>query len=137
MKETLDKLEVVVSTSSERRRFTRISFDANTELVTAHHTYAVKLVDISFRGLLVESETAIDLAPGECADVRSYLSVGALTLDFRVSLRHHEGNLYGLAIEHLDIDTMTHLRRIVELNIGSEALFERELEQIFSDREAS
>jgi hypothetical protein len=35
----------------------------------------------------------------------------------------------------MEIDSITHLRRLVELNLGDEALLERELEQLLSDDE--
>lgn len=33
-------------------------------------------------------------------------------------------------IVHIDIDSMTHLRRLIELNVGDDELLHRELEQL-------
>lgn len=43
---------------------------------------------------------------------------------------HSEENHIGFKTEHMDIDTATHLRRLVELNLGSESLLERELSEL-------
>ncbi|MGB1059017.1 MAG: hypothetical protein ACPGZU_02735, partial [Ketobacter sp.] len=43
---------------------------------------------------------------------------------------HLEGNRTGIACDHIDVDSASHLRRIVELNTGNEALLEREIEAL-------
>lgn len=40
---------------------------------------------------------------------------------------HHEGQLIGIECQSIDLDSMTNLRRLVELNIGNEKQVEREL----------
>ena len=37
------------------------------------------------------------------------------------------GDLVGMVCRHIDVDSISHLRRLVELNLGDEALLEREL----------
>lgn len=115
-------------TSSERRQFTRISFDANTVIRLNDTAYKVQLADISFKGLLLTSEDTLPLSTNDNILVEVHL--GDLTLEMPAFLTHHENGHYGFRMEHLDIDTMTHLRRLVELNLGDETLFERELEQL-------
>ncbi len=39
---------------ADRRRFKRIAFDARTELRQGEHTWPVKLIDLSLKGLLIE-----------------------------------------------------------------------------------
>jgi hypothetical protein len=39
---------------------------------------------------------------------------------------HHLANYYGLVCRDIDLESVTHLRRLVELNLGDEALAERE-----------
>ena len=45
-------------------------------------------------------------------------------------MAHLEGNRTGIACDHIDVDSASHLRRIVELNTGNEALLEREIEAL-------
>jgi hypothetical protein len=44
-----------------------------------------------------------------------------------VTVVHHQGDCYGLACRGIDLDSVTHLRRLVALNLGDEALLEREI----------
>jgi len=43
---------------------------------------------------------------------------------------HVEGGRVGLRRTHIDIESVTHLRRLVELNLGDPALLERELHEL-------
>ena len=36
----------------------------------------------------------------------------------------------GLFCHHIDIDSITHLRRLIELNLGDETLLQRELAEL-------
>ena len=40
---------------------------------------------------------------------------------------NEHNNALGFRCEHIDIDSMTHLKRLVELNLADEALLHREL----------
>jgi hypothetical protein len=44
-----------------------------------------------------------------------------------VVLTRTQGELLGFVCRHIDLDSISHLRRLVELNLGDETLLEREL----------
>ena len=44
-----------------------------------------------------------------------------------VTVVHHQAGSYGLSCHEIDLDSVTHLRRLVELNAGDETLLEREI----------
>ncbi len=118
---------------NNRRRFTRIHFDAATDL---HHNgvdIPVRLMDISFKGVLIESDQQLPLEPGDQVDATIHLLGNDVTIKAPITLKHQEDNRYGFALSQLDLDSLTLLRRIVELNLGEEALLERELEQLLHD----
>jgi len=114
--------------SGERRRFTRIHFDAQTELCHQGRNLNVTLVDISFNGMLIQSDTPLPIAQGETSEAQ--IHIGESLLKIPVELAHSQDEHYGFRIENLDIDAATHLSRLVELNLGDENLFERELEHL-------
>ncbi|WP_245601091.1 PilZ domain-containing protein [Marinobacterium jannaschii] len=118
---------------SERRRFTRIDFDAATELRTRGWTSSVQLEDISFKGVLICSDKALDLLPGDHVDIIIHLAGDEEVMNLKATLAHHHQNHYGFSLHETDIDSMTHLRRLVELNLGDEKLFEREIEHLMPD----
>jgi hypothetical protein len=49
-------------------------------------------------------------------------------------LVHREGHQVGLRCREIDIESIAHLRRLVELNLGDEDLLERELSALISSR---
>ncbi|MBA4503351.1 PilZ domain-containing protein [Marinobacterium marinum] len=113
----------------ERRRFTRIPFDAECELHSTKGTAIVQLIDISLRGTLVESTRPLPIDLGDTATLHLYLANDIL-IKIPASLKHAEPPLYGFLAAGIEIDSITHLRRLIELNLGDEALLERELEQL-------
>jgi len=123
----------VSTQDNERRRFTRISFDAKTELKSGDDTFHVSLVDVSFNGILVKSDTPLALEIGNEVEATIHLLGNDVAIRTPATLAHKREQEYGFLIENLDIDSLTLLRRLVELNLGDEALLERELDHFFDN----
>jgi len=111
---------------SDRRRFQRIEFDAATELVQGDRRWPVELHDLSLKGLLVRRPEGWDADADQPFEARVRLADDA-ELRMEVAMTHEEGDLIGFVCQHIDLDSIAHLRRLVELNLGDEALLEREL----------
>jgi hypothetical protein len=125
-----------VNTNNERRRFTRIPFDAECELHSDKGSAVVQLVDISLRGALVESNHPLPVGMNDHVKLHLYLANDIL-IEIPAILTHSQPPQYGFTAGEMEIDSITHLRRLVELNLGDEALLERELEQLLSDDESA
>jgi hypothetical protein len=113
-------------TSSDRRRFQRFAFDAETALLQGQRRWPVELHDLSLKGLLVHRPADWDADPSQPFEARIRLSDDA-EVRMEVEMTHAEGDLIGLVCRHIDLDSISHLRRLVELNLGDETLLEREL----------
>lgn len=111
---------------SERRRFQRIEFDAATELVQGDRRWPVELHDLSLKGLLVRRPEGWDADAEQPFEAWVRLADDA-EVRMEVAMTHEEGDLIGFVCQHIDLDSIAHLRRLVELNLGDEALLEREL----------
>jgi hypothetical protein len=111
---------------SDRRRFQRIEFDAATELVQGDRRWPVELHDLSLKGLLVRRPEGWDADADQPFEARVRLADDA-EVRMEVAMTHEEGDLIGFVCQHIDLDSIAHLRRLVELNLGDEALLEREL----------
>lgn len=125
--------------SNEARRFLRIPFHANVQLDFHRENAAqtARLVDISLKGALVEAAQPVVSAPEgkTCRMVLSLVEGGErIVMEGRVA--HHEGRLIGIECQHIDMDSMINLRRLVELNAGGEWMLERELTDILKTAEA-
>ncbi|MAK87806.1 MAG: PilZ domain-containing protein [Pseudomonas sp.] len=111
---------------SDRRRFQRIEFDAATELVQGDRRWPVELHDLSLKGLLVRRPEGWDADAEQPFEARVRLADDA-EVRMEVAMTHEEGDLIGFVCQHIDLDSIAHLRRLVELNLGDDALLEREL----------
>ncbi|PKM31961.1 MAG: PilZ domain-containing protein [Gammaproteobacteria bacterium HGW-Gammaproteobacteria-11] len=113
--------------SDDRRRFTRIPFDAQTRLQQDDWSVDVQLVDISLRGLLI-MQPADWPHPREKAPFNAIIDLAeGSQICMEVTLAHAEEGLLGFECAHIDLDSISHLKRLVALNMGDEAMLEREL----------
>ena len=116
---------------TQKRRFDRIHFDSECELhIPGRSPAVVQIHDISLHGALVESKQPIKMNLGDKAELILYLTNEVMINMPSVLRSIPEQNLYGFEAESLDIDSMAHLRRLVELNLGSEDLLHRNLEAL-------
>jgi hypothetical protein len=111
---------------SERRRFVRIKFDARTELSQGQYIWPVTLLDVSLKGLLIEKPEPWLGNPEESFDVDIHLS-DEEEVKMEVRLAHDDHGHLGFVCEHIDLESIGHLRRLVELNLADHAELEREL----------
>lgn len=112
--------------SHERRRFQRIAFDASTQLSQGTQHWAVQLHDLSLKGLLVDCPTDWNADPEQPLLARIELDP-ATTVTMQVALTHRQGRQLGFVCHSIDLESISHLRRLVELNLGDEDLLERDL----------
>ncbi|WP_312246711.1 PilZ domain-containing protein [Stutzerimonas nitrititolerans] len=117
---------------SERRRFQRIEFDAATELVQGQRHWTVELYDLSLKGLLVRRPEQWDADATQPFEARVRLAVDA-EVRMQVAMTHEAGELIGFVCQHIDLESASHLRRLVELNLGDEQLLDRELAALGDD----
>jgi hypothetical protein len=110
----------------DRRRFKRIAFDARTELTQGSRSWPVKLIDLSLKGLLIERPSPWLGNLEDLFIVDIHLNVD-IDLQMEVRLTHDDHNHLGFACEHIGLESVTHLRRLVELNLGDPEELEREL----------
>jgi hypothetical protein len=111
----------------ERRHFSRIAFASTAHLVTVDQRVAVQVLDLSLKGALVRLPDGAPVEPGGLA----LLDLPLLPHDGRISMAvqvaHIDAGRAGLLSLGIDLESITHLRRLIELNLGDAALAERDL----------
>jgi hypothetical protein len=114
------------NTTEEKRRFHRALYDAPAILTYAGNTKACKIVDLSLKGCLLAFSEIWTISPATLHTLSFQLSEEtSIVMD--VSPVHTVGNQIGFLCKHIDLDSITNLRRLVELNLGNSELLEREL----------
>ncbi len=119
--------------SNEPRHFSRIPFQADVELHfhLANEVQKARLLDISLKGALVETTQPIANAfKGKICRMDLPLGKGGEHITMEGKVVHQGGQLIGIECQHIDLDSMINLRRLVELNMGDEKLLERELAEV-------
>lgn len=120
------------SPEQDRRRFTRIHFDAECEVHFLGGAVVMQLIDISFRGVLLKFDKPLPLSISDEAEVNIYLANDVL-IRMNTQLNYIQAPHYGFFVKDIDLESMSHLRRLLELNLGDEHLLERELEHMVED----
>jgi hypothetical protein len=115
---------------SDRRRFTRILFDAPITLKTSSGHIDTRLIDISLKGALVRIDDPSPFATGAPVTLTLHLDEAQAQIVMQMSVAHSHADHVGMLCEEIDMDSITHLRRLVELNLGDSELLERELEAL-------
>lgn len=110
----------------EKRRFKRVNFEVEVTVKSGENQWRAELLDLCLKGALVKGEPAIRPALD---------STGTLTVDLGAQARivmaftvvHADGDRFGLRCDSIDLDSITHLKRLVELNSGDPDDANREL----------
>ncbi len=114
----------------EKRHFTRIAFDARARLLQGESDWSTQLLDISMKGALVAQPEGAQLEKGQPVSLYLLLSDDETEIRMDGQVAHQEQGHLGIVCNHIDVDSASHLRRIVELNTGSETLLEREFDAL-------
>ena len=117
----------------ERRQFFRVTFEAPADLAFGHGRHlAVRVLDLSLKGALVNLPKTTHIVVGSHCKLRVKLSQLDAHIDMTAEVAHADGSLLGLQCTGIDLDSITHLRKLIELNLGDQSLLERELQSLSS-----
>lgn len=119
--------------TENRRQFSRIQFQTEARLALPSGESSVKVLDLSLNGALVRSAQVLSCPMGSQGMLIVRLDDVATVIRMQVTLAHQEGKDLGLVCREIDLDSITHLRRLVELNLGDEKLLERELSHLVAE----
>lgn len=114
----------------ERRHFVRVMFAAPAQLACHDVTLDVRVLDVSLKGALVTLPAGTRVRGETLCTLTLPLTSGSGQIDMAMQVAHVEGAQLGLLCLHSDIDSITHLRRLIELQLGDPALLERDLREL-------
>ncbi len=118
---------------SERRHFTRIRFDGDAWLIDPgnNRQWQTEVIDISLRGAMIRRPTTDGPRDFDNTYLLQLLLSEEVQLEFETRITHYDNpDHLGLHFDHMDLDSASHLHRLVELNLGDPALLERELAEL-------
>ena len=119
--------------NEERRKHTRIAFHAPATLVFPDKTIDTVALDLSLKGALIRLPAGTAATNQAVCKLHVHLNETGAEIDMETRVVHAEGRYAGLLCLSIDLDSVTHLRRLVELNLGDPALLEREVSALIAD----
>jgi hypothetical protein len=118
---------------NEKRYFKRVNFPAEVQVICGENILHGDLLDISLKGALISIHEPGILRAGRQATVRIYLSSSAISITAEADVVHQRGEDFGFKFFRIDAESMGHLRRLLELNLGSSETVASELEFILKE----
>lgn len=113
---------------SEKRHFSRVDFHAKTFIIYKEEKHEAQLLDLSLKGALVSSQHLLLIQMDETISLHIELGNANVALDIEAELVHREKDQMGFRFKTIDLDSLTHLRRLIEINLGDAEKIDKELE---------
>lgn len=121
-----------MSIQKNRRQFWRAHFHSPVQFVAHGQATAAELYDISLKGALLQVPVGWTGKIGDRSQLRLDLAPDA-KISMNARIAHIDGRRVGLHCEDIDVDSATHLRRLVALNSGDPQLLDRELSSLLDE----
>jgi len=116
------------SNGDEQRHFSRIPFDCDVVVIDRNVHWPTHLLDISLNGALVSRPAEWQPNDGDLCELQIKLNDNTIVIDMEeATIAHISDDRVGFKCRIIDIDSITHLKRLVELNLGDPELIHREL----------
>lgn len=122
-----------MSTSDpQRRHLSRIPFDVDYRIrdATRQVVHTGKVIDLSLKGALIERPVNFTVVADMPLPLELLLGGENVSIQMQSRVAHVHAQTIGVVCEHIDLESMTHLCRLLELNLGSHSLLERELSEM-------
>ncbi|MDO8827159.1 PilZ domain-containing protein [Methylophaga sp.] len=115
--------------SDERRYFSRIPFAADAHVIAAHGDVYLncRVIDVSLNGLLIARPENWSGNLTDVFNVDLLLDGAQIVIKMQAEVAHMDTQSIGFHCQLIDLDSITHLKRLVELNLADEGLLHREL----------
>ncbi|WP_027669742.1 PilZ domain-containing protein [Rheinheimera baltica] len=117
----------------DNRRFSRVNFKGKAHLDMGEHSLFTEVLDLSLQGALISKPNDWPTAIPQQLQLRIQLDDFPLEVIMSVSVAHTSDTVIGLHCEKIDIESVSHLRRLLELNLGDAELLSRELSELSAD----
>lgn len=123
--------------TDERRHFNRVAFKTEATFYADKRKLDCEIIDLSLHGALINLLEPADVEIGSRyqLDIPLTSEENGEVISMELELAHQQELKLGLMCTHIDLDSITHLRRLVELNLGDSELLEREFAALCTDNE--
>ena len=118
---------------TEQRHFQRVPFATGSTIEFGGERLDAEVIDICLKGALLKLSGPLECRRGDTCTVSITLNSSDVTIRFEGEVAHLRDRFLGVKLLKIDIDSMIHLRNIVELNTADPDLVRKELSFLFSE----
>ncbi len=111
---------------NEKRNFHRILYNAKANISANDQVWDCDVLDLSLNGCLLHFASPWQQEPENLYTLNLRLS-DDIEIKMELIKTHSSENNVGFKCKRIDIDSISQLRRMVELNIGDSEILERDL----------
>lgn len=115
--------------TDERRQYQRVPFIAEVIMDKGDEQWSCELLDISLKGVLLEAPEGVEADMDATYQVELVLGEG-VEIRMQASISHINQHHWGLQWQNIDIEGLSHLRRLLELNMTDGDEMHRELAEL-------
>lgn len=98
----------------KKRRFSRVSFAEKSIVEFGGSSFEVNLLNISLKGALVQFGQDIKCRQDDKWELSFHLGNSDIKMEFKAVVVHADGDLAGVKFMETDLNTMIHLRNLME-----------------------
>ena len=118
----------------EKRHSHRVPFDCFVEFKSEDCHYICELIDISIQGALIAACSGATPGFGTpCQLIISLNKEKEIQIIINDNVARKIENRVGIHFESIDVDSMAHLRRLIEYNLGDVELANRDFDTMIHD----
>ena len=110
----------------DKRRFHRILYEVDATLQDSAGQWSCSVIDLSLNGCLLQIMEAWHGEVGSAYKISIPLASDC-SIEMEATLAHMTEHTAGFHCVHIDLDSISQLRRLVELNLGDSDLLDRDL----------
>lgn len=119
----------------ERRRFFRVVYSTPAQLQQGEQVWSTTLLDLSLQGALLNRPANWTEQNNGLFTLSFTLADSDIEIRMEVESTHLDEQKLGVYCHHIDIDSASHLRRLIELNSGDTELLLREFAHLLEDHQ--
>lgn len=113
----------------ERRQYQRVPFIAEVIMDKDGEQWSCELLDISLKGVLLEAPNGVEVDMDAIYQVELVLGENVV-IRMKATISHINNHHWGLQWSNIDIEGLSHLRRLLELNMSDGDEMHRELAEL-------
>jgi hypothetical protein len=118
---------------TEQRHFQRVPFATGSTIEFGEERHDAEVVDICLKGALLKLSGPAEYRRGDACTVSIVLDNSDIVVQFKAEVAHLRDQFLGVKLLKIDIDSMIHLRNIVELNTADPDQVRKELSFLYSE----